>query len=111
MGMEHSVEASLGTDVEAPISQHRHDLSRRQCGEFRLVRSEQDALAFFFAEAVSHVAVAALATVDAIAVTSKLTAPTLQRGEPYPQQTRDCGSPCTGCCSSLKNLQGFAAIC
>jgi hypothetical protein len=43
-------------------------------------------LAFLLAEAVSHVEVAALATVDAITVTSKLTAPALQRGEPHTEQ-------------------------
>ena len=85
MGVEHSVKAALGTDIEAPICQHRHDLSRRQCGEFRLVTSEQDALAFYFAEAVRHMAVAALATVHTVDVTSELAAPKLQRGEPYPQ--------------------------
>ena len=55
-------------------------------------------------------AVAAFALVDAITVTSELPAPTLQRGEPYPQQTSDCSGSCTGGYRGLKDLQGFAAI-
>ena len=91
VGMEHPVETALGTVgevfsggvVQPPVRQHRHDLSWRQRREFRLVAGQQDPLAFLLAEAVSHVPAAALATVDAIAITSKLTAPALQRGEPH----------------------------
>ena len=60
--------------------------ARRERREFRLIAGQQDPLAFLLAEAVSHVAAAALATVDAITVTSKLTAPALQRGEPHTEQ-------------------------
>jgi hypothetical protein len=63
--------------------QDRHDLAWRKRREFRFVASEEDPLAFLLAEAVSHVPAAALASVDAITVTRKLTAPTLQRGEPH----------------------------
>jgi len=84
VGVEHPVEAALGTDVKAPIRQHRHDLPWRQRREFTLVAGEEDPLAFFFAEAVRHIAVAALTPVHTAAVTSELPAPTLQRGEPYP---------------------------
>ena len=48
--------------------------------------------------------------VHTAAVTSELAAPTLQRGEPYPQQTSDCSDSCTGSHRGLKDLQGFAAI-
>ena len=85
MGVEHSVEAPLGTDIEAPICQHRHDLPWRQRRKFGLVAGEEDPLAFFFAEAVRDMTVAALTPVHAITVRSKLPAPALQRGEPYPQ--------------------------
>ena len=110
VGVEHPVEAALGTDIKAPIRQHRHDLSWRQRREFGLVTGEEDPLAFFFAEAVRHMAVAALPPVHTAIVSSELPAPTLQRGEPYPQQTSDCSGSCTGGHRGLKDLQGFAAI-
>ena len=108
--MEHPVEAALGTDIEPPIRQHRHDLPWRQRREFRLVTGEQDPLAFFFAEAVRQMAVAALTPVHTAIVSGELPAPTLQRGEPYPQQTSYCSGSCTGGHRGLKDLQGFAAI-
>jgi hypothetical protein len=80
VGMEHPVEAALGTDVQPPIRQNRNDLSWRHRREFRLVAGEEDLLSFFLAEAVRHMAVTALTPVHTAAVTSKLTTPTLQRG-------------------------------
>jgi hypothetical protein len=53
-----------------------------QGSEFLFIASEQDSLAFFFAETVGHLAVAAFAAVDAIIVTSELAPPALQGGEP-----------------------------
>jgi hypothetical protein len=111
MGVENSVKAALGTDIEAQICQHRHDLSWRQRREFGLVAGEEDPLAFFFAEAVRDMTVAALTSVHAITVRSKLPAPALQRGEPYPQQTSDCSGSCSGGNRGLEDLQGFAPIC
>ena len=110
VGVEHPVKAALGTDLKAPIRQHRHDLSWRQRREFGLVAGEEDPLTFFFAEAVRDMTVAALTTINAITVRSKLPAPALQRGEPYPQQTSDCSGSCTGGHRGLKDLQCFAAI-
>ncbi len=46
-------------------------------------------------EGVSHVAVAAHESVDAITVTRKLMAPTLQRGEPHGEQQGQFTSPDT----------------
>ena len=110
MGVEHPVEAAHGTDIEPPIRKHRHDLPWRQRREFTLVAGEQDPLAFLFAEALDHMAVAALTPVHTAIVSSELPAPALQRGEPYPQQTSDCRGSCTGSHRGLKDLQGFAAI-
>ncbi len=110
VGVEHPVEAALGTDVKVPSRQHRHNLTWRQCREFRLVAGEEDPLPFFFAEAVRLIAVAALTPVHTAALTSELAVPTLQRGEPYPQQTSDCSGSCTGSHRGLKDLQGFATI-
>jgi hypothetical protein len=51
-------------------------LQRRKFG---LVAGQQDALTLFFAEAMDDVAVAALAAVNAITITSELAPPALQR--------------------------------
>ena len=67
-------------------------------------------MAFLFAEAVRHMAVAALTPVHAAIVSSELPAPMLQRGELYPQQTSYCSGSCTGGHRGLKDLQCFAAI-
>ena len=85
VGVQHPVEAALRADVEATIGQNRHDLPWWQRRKFRLVAGQQNPLAFLFTEAMSHVAVAALATIDAITVTSELPAPALQRGQPDAQ--------------------------
>jgi hypothetical protein len=61
--------------VWATIRQHRHDLPRWQRREFGLVAGEQDPLAFFFAQVLSRMAVAAPVPVHTIAGTSKLPAP------------------------------------
>jgi hypothetical protein len=78
MGMQHPIEAALSTDVEPAIRKYRHDLSRWQRRKFGLVSGEQDPLAFLLAEVVLHMAVAALAAIDAITVTGELAAPALQ---------------------------------
>ena len=80
------VEAGLGTDIEAPIRQNRHDLTWLQCDEFRLVADEWDPLAFLIAEAVRHMAVAGLTPIHAAIVSSELPAPTLRRDKPYPDK-------------------------
>jgi hypothetical protein len=67
-------------------------------------------LAFLLAKAVSHVSVAALSTVDAITVTSKLTAPALQRGEPYAEQQGQFTSPGTIGHALVEDFQGLTAI-
>jgi hypothetical protein len=85
MGMQNPVEAALRADVDTTIGQNRHDLPGWQRRKFRLVAGQQNPLAFLLTEAVSHVAVAALAAIDAITVTSELAAPALQRGEPHAQ--------------------------
>jgi hypothetical protein len=110
VGVEHPVEAALGTDVKAPIRQHRHNLTWRQRRKFRFVAGQQDPLAFLLAEAVSHVEVAALATVDAITVTSKLTAPALQHGEPHTEQQGQFTGPGTIGSALVEDLQCLPAI-
>jgi len=110
MGVENSVKAALGTDIEAPICQHRHDLSWRQRREFGLVAGEEDPLAFFFAEAVRDMTVAALTTVHAITVRSKLPAPALQGAQADRhaiRHTRRCGA-CSH--STIQDLQRPPAI-
>ncbi len=64
---------------------HRHDLSRRQRSKFRPVAGQRNALTLFLAEAMGHLAEAALATVHTDPITRKLPAPALQRGEPHGQ--------------------------
>jgi hypothetical protein len=46
-----------------------------------------DSLAYSFAEAMGHQAVAALATIHTTTVTSKLTVPVQQRGSSTPKST------------------------
>jgi hypothetical protein len=50
----------------------------RKRREFRLVAGEQDPLAFLLTEAVSDLAVAALAAIFSTAIRFKFTAPTLE---------------------------------
>jgi hypothetical protein len=88
-------EAALRADIKPAIGKNGHDLERWQRGEFGFVAGKQDPLAFLFVEAVSNVAVAALAAVDAITVTSELPAPALQRGEAHAQQPSQFASPGT----------------
>ena len=85
MGMQNPVEAALRTDIQTPVRENRHDLPWWQRRKFRLVAGQQNPLAFLLAEAVRHMAVAALAAIDAITVTSELAAPALQRGQPHAQ--------------------------
>jgi hypothetical protein len=93
MGVQHPVEAALRADIAAPIYQHRHDLSRWQRRKFGFVAGQQDPLAFFLAEVVRPMAVAAFAAIDAITVTSELGAPALQRGQPHAKQQRQLMGP------------------
>jgi hypothetical protein len=110
MSVEHPVEAALGTYIEPPVCQHRHDLPWRQRREFRLVAGEQDPLAFLACEAMGHMALAALAAVHTVHITGELPAPALQRGEANAQQGGHFSGPSTGCHGGIKNLQGLAAI-
>ncbi len=86
VGVQPPVEAALRTEIQAPVRQERYDLPPRQRGEFGLVSGQQNPLAFLFAETVSGVAVAALATVPTITGTSEPPAPALQCGEPDAQK-------------------------
>jgi hypothetical protein len=108
--MQHPVKAALRTDVKATIRQYRHDLPRRERRKFRLVAGQQDPLAFFFAEAMGHVAVAALAAIDTITVTSELPAPALQRGQPHAKQQRQLMGPGTVSNALIEDLQSLLAI-
>ena len=110
VGVQHPVEAALRTDIQAPVRQHRHDLPGRKRREFRLVAGEQDSLAFLLTEAVSDLAVAALAAIDAITVTRELTAPALQRGEPYPKQQGQLTGPGTIGDALVEDAQGLPAV-
>ncbi len=92
------------------ICQHRQDLPRWQRGEFRLVAGQQDPLAFFFAEAMGDVAEAALAAVNAITVTSELTPPTLQRGEPDSEKHSQLMGTSPISHALIKDLQSLLAV-
>ena len=67
-------------------------------------------MAFLLTEAVSHVAVAALAPVDAITVTNKLTSLALQRGEPHAEQQGQLTGSGTIGHALIKDVQGLPAI-
>jgi hypothetical protein len=86
VGMQHPVEAALRTEIQAPVRQDLYDLAPRQRGEFGLVSGQQNSLALLFAETVSGMEVAALATVPTITGTSELPATALQCGEPDAQK-------------------------
>ena len=75
-----------------------------------LVKGEPGTGKTLLAEAVSHVPAAALATVDAITVTSKLTAPALQRGEPHPEQQGQFTGPGTIGPALVEDLRCLPAI-
>ena len=118
MGMQNPVEASLRTVdavfsagvVPAPIRQYGHDLPWWQRCKFRLVAGQQDGLAFLLTEAMSHVAVAALATIDTITVTSELPAPALQRRQTHAQQQRQLTGTGTDSDALIEDLQSLLAI-
>jgi hypothetical protein len=78
--IEHPVEAALGTDIQASISQNRHDLPWRQRREFRLVAGEQDPLPLLLAQAVRNQALAAFTAIQAVPITGELPPPALQGG-------------------------------
>jgi hypothetical protein len=110
MGMEHPVEAALRTDVETPIRQDRHDLSRRQRRELRLVAGEQDPLALLVAEAVRDKAVAAFTAILAVPITRELTPPALQGAEPHAKQLGEPAGPGTCRHARIEDLQSLPAI-
>ena len=110
VSVQHPVKAAFRTDIKPAIGQDRHDLAWRKRCKFRFVASQQDPLAFLLTEPVCHVAAAALAAVDSISVTNKLTAPALQRGEPHTeQQGQSTGSRTIGH-ALVEDLQGLPAI-
>jgi hypothetical protein len=110
MGMQNPVEAALRTDVQAPVGQNRHDLPWWQRRKFRLVADQQDPLTFFLAEAMRHMAVAALAAIDAITVTSELAAPALQRRQTHAQQQRQLMGPGAVSDALIEDLQSLLTI-
>jgi hypothetical protein len=78
--------------------------------EFRFLADEQDPLASFLAEAVSHLAVAALATVDAIGVMRELPTPALQRRQPNAEQQRQLMGSGTFGHALVEDLQGLPVV-
>ncbi len=110
MGMEHPVEAALGSDIEAPVRQDGHDLPWRQRCEFRLVAGEQDPLALLVREAVRNEAVAAFTAIQAVPITRELTPPALQGGQAHAKQLGKLASPGTRRHARIEDLQGFATI-
>ncbi len=110
MVVQYAVEAALGTDIQASISQDRHDLPRRQRREFGLVAGEQDPLTLLIREAVRDQAVAAFTAIQAVPIIRKLTSPALQGGEPHAQQICHFLSPSTGRYGGIKDLQRLTAI-
>jgi hypothetical protein len=103
--MEHPVQAALGSDLEAPVRQDRHDLSRRQRCEFRLVAGEQDSLALLTCEAVRHQAVAAFSAILTVPITRKLTPPALQGPESHAEESSHLTGPRTGSHGRIEDLQ------
>jgi hypothetical protein len=85
MGVQDPVKAALRTNKQSPISQHRHDLARRQCCKLQLIAGQQDPLAFLVACAMSHVSLAAFSAIGAFPSACKLPPPALQGGEPHPK--------------------------
>ena len=85
-------------------------MARWQRGELGLVAGEEDPLAFFFAEAVSNVAVAALTLVHTISGTSELPASALQRGEDDAQKNSQLMG--TGAISNafIQDLQSLPSV-
>ena len=81
MGVQDPVEAAFRTNKQTPISQHLHDLARRQCCKLRLVSVQRDRLALLVAEAVGYVSLAAFSVIGAIPSTCELSPPALQGDE------------------------------
>ena len=104
MGVQHPVEVAFRTNKQSPISQHRHDLARRQCGKLRLVAGQQDPLALLVAKAVRNVTVAAFSVIGAIPSTCELSPPALQGGEPNAQKSCHFSGPSTGTDGAIKDL-------
>ncbi len=85
VSVEHAVDAAaLRADRKTALGQVRHDQPGSHSFVFGLVACEKDPFALFFAEAVPDVAVAALASIDAITLTSKLSALSVKLGPSTP---------------------------
>jgi hypothetical protein len=67
-------------------------------------------LAFFFAETVRNMAVAAFALVDPITVTSELPAPTLQSAQPHAQKQSQLLGTSTCGHTLIQDLQSLLAV-
>jgi hypothetical protein len=67
-------------------------------------------LVFFFAEAMSDMAVAALAPVDTINFTNELPAPALQRGEPHAEKHGQLVGTGTISHTFIKDLESLLAV-
>ena len=72
MGVQDPVEAAFRTNKQSSISQHRHDLARRQSCKIRLIAVQQDPMANLVAEAVGHVTPAAFTVNGPIPFTCEL---------------------------------------
>ena len=72
MGDQHPVKTAFRADVNALISQDRPDLPSLQRRKVGLVAVDQDELVLLLAEEVQHMAMAALAAIETITVTSEL---------------------------------------
>lgn len=110
MGVQHPIKAAFRTDIQPAIGQNGHDLSRRQRREFGLIAGEQDPLAFLLAEAVGHMAAAALATIHTVPITRKLAVPTLQRGEANTQQQGQLSGTSTSGNPLIHDLESLLAV-
>jgi hypothetical protein len=67
-------------------------------------------LAFFFAEAVDHMALTAFPAVTTTTVTSELAPPPLQRRQPHAQQPGQLIGTCSLGHTLIQDLQGLLAI-
>ncbi len=96
--------------MQATIREHRHNLARWQRRKFRFVAGQQDPLAFFFAEAVGHMAMAAFAAVQAVPIAYELPPPALQRRQPNTEQQSQLTGSLTIGHALLEDLQGLPAV-
>ena len=110
MGVQDPVGAAFRTNKQSSISQHRHDLARRQCCKLRFGAVRQDPLPIRVDRAVRNVAVAAFSAIGAIPSTCEQSPPALQVGDPNAQQSCHFSGLGTGTGGAIKNLLGLAAI-